>query len=109
MTKRDLTFKALRKATDKRRGDTYPKCKKWGYAEYCMATTGELGELCNFLKKVSRGSLSMKDAKEDIKKELADTMIYLDMLASELGVDLDEAVREKFNEVSKKHNVKVFL
>lgn len=108
MTKK-LSFDRLRKATNKRRGDIYPKCKKWGYAEYCMATAGEFGELCNFLKKVSRGSTTIKDVKEDVEKELADTVIYLDMLASELGVDLGEVVRKKFNEVSKLKGVKVFL
>ena len=42
-------------------------------------------------------------------KELADAQIYLDLLAKSIGVDLGEATRAKFNEVSDRVGVPVYL
>lgn len=61
------------------------------------AIGGEVGELLNFIKKSMRGDDIMPRAIQD---EMADVIIYLDLLAGRLGVDLEEAVRLKFNEVS---------
>lgn len=41
--------------------------------------------------------------------EIADVIIYLDLLAASQGIDLDEVVREKFNIVSRRVNVDVTL
>lgn len=41
--------------------------------------------------------------------EIADVIIYLDLLAASQGIDLEEVVREKFNIVSKRVNVEVTL
>ena len=70
---------------------------------------GEAGEACNAVKKLRRhqdGTNTSKDpaSKEEcvdaIAAELADTIIYADLLAARLGIDLGDAVREKFNAVS---------
>lgn len=37
--------------------------------------------------------------------ELADTFIYLDLLASRCGIDLENAVRQKFNAISDRENL----
>lgn len=92
-----LTFQELRTANQSRlphfglHGD-------WTPADWAVATTGELGEGCNFLKKMRRGDPNV--SVNDVAKELADTVTYLDFLAWSLGIDLGEAVRSKFNEVS---------
>lgn len=39
---------------------------------------------------------------ENIGKELADVVIYADLLAARLGISLGDAVRKKFNEVSER-------
>jgi len=51
----------------------------------------------NKVKKLRRGD-PIKI--EDIADEIADTIIYLDLLAARLEINLDDAVRRKFNEVS---------
>jgi NTP pyrophosphatase (non-canonical NTP hydrolase) len=77
---------------------------------------GELGEAANAIKKLRRiedGIANISDperqlsAREEavlkIADELADTLIYLDLLAQRLGVDLAAAVVSKFNAVSEKY------
>lgn len=74
----------------------------WTPAQWLQAVTGELGEYANLRKKFERGDISKKEFQKEAKKELADIQIYLDILAYQLGVDLGEAVKEKFNEVSER-------
>lgn len=74
----------------------------WSPGEWVCAVTGELGELANVIKKVKIGDLTMDQARPEISKELADVAIYLDLLAMQCGVDLGEAIIEKFNEVSER-------
>jgi NTP pyrophosphatase (non-canonical NTP hydrolase) len=61
---------------------------------------GELGEYANVRKKFERGELSWDEYIKAAHEELADTLIYLDILAFHAGVDLSEATIEKFNSVS---------
>ena len=78
---------------------------EWAHADLFTALTGELGELGNFLKKVRRGDFTLDEAHEDIRKELADILTYLDMLADSLDVDLEIAYIGKWNEVSRRIGV----
>lgn len=109
MAKNKLSFDLLRKKNVKRCEQVFHKLDEWSPNDWVAAACGELGELANFLKKVRRGSLTMKEAKSDITKELADVVCYIDLLAARLDVDLGEAVISKFNEVSKKRNSSIFL
>lgn len=81
----------------------------WTPAEWACAMAGECGEACNAVKKRLRfadgiGSpndpQSEEEALEKIAAELADTVIYADLLAARLGIDLGEAIKQKFNKVS---------
>lgn len=45
------------------------------------------------------------DGKKELSKELADVLIYLLFLASDLGVDLERAVLEKLVEQNRKYPV----
>src|SRR5262249_44655441 len=65
-----------------------PDGSDWSLPEWCNAVTGELGELANLLKKVQRGDKTLDEAREDIGKELADVLTYLDILAFRAGVNL---------------------
>jgi NTP pyrophosphatase (non-canonical NTP hydrolase) len=58
---------------------------------------GECGEACNLIKKLRRGQ---DITVESIGKELADVVTYVDLLAARLGIDLEVAIINKFNEVS---------
>ena len=114
----DLTFLQLAEKS-------YTRCQRWhknGLEDWSMtdwsnAVTGELGEACNAIKKLRRiedglanisepgRSLTDRDAAiREIGKELADTMIYLDLLAQRLGINLGDEVRSKFNATSEKYD-----
>jgi NTP pyrophosphatase (non-canonical NTP hydrolase) len=81
----------------------------WSLAEWMNATTGELGEACGQIKELLRardGVPGKGQTQEQIMAaladELADTFIYLDLLAQAAGVDLATAVRSKFDRTSAK-------
>lgn len=84
------------------------RCKSFGHSVDDMSVTfwatalaGEVGELCNFIKKKERG-----DAIDinDIGKEAADVVIYLDLLCTLLNINLCDFIKLKFNEVSDRVN-----
>ena len=66
---------------------------------------GEAGELLNELKKLERTRLGLAGGSSDlgpVAEELADVIICADLIAMDLGVDLSQAVREKFDATSAK-------
>ena len=78
-------------------------------SDWMTATVGELGEAANVLKKLNRvrdgipGNAETPDQlREQFAHELADTFIYLDLLAQAAGVDLPNAIRAKFDITSAK-------
>lgn len=94
-----LTFAELR-AANQARLPAFGPHGDWTPSDWATATAGELGEACNFIKKIRRGDQGVTTG--DVAKELADTATYLDFLAWSMGIDLGEAVRAKFNEVSER-------
>jgi dCTP diphosphatase len=64
-----------------------------------MALTGEVGELVELFQWLTEAQ--SRDAMKDpvlamrIQEEMADVMLYLVRMASVLGVDMNEAVRDK--------------
>ena len=81
----------------------------WSLNDWYTAVAGELGELGNKLKKVRRGDLTLTQARPDIAREMADVVTYLDILAKQCDIDLGYAVAFKFNEVSTRVNVDIFI
>lgn len=78
----------------------------WNEAEWGCAIAGEVGELCNVLKKyIRQAPFDPPKARlaDMAAKELADVIIYADLIGCRLGIDVGEAVRAKFNEVSEKY------
>lgn len=104
--KQQLTFEQLRKINYARCNNDIRPIDEWSPLEWGGALAGETGELCNFLKKMRRGS---KIKKKDLAHELADIITYADLVAARLDIDLGEAVREKFNLVSKRWGSKYRL
>ena len=113
-----MTFSELRKANVKRCEEVFHPIDSWSPADWAVALAGEVGEACNAVKKLRRfddGTNTEKDPstiKECIQliaNELADTIIYTDLLATRLGIDLENSVRQKFNIVSKRMNSSVYL
>lgn len=79
-----------------------PDGSDWSNAQWLGAVLGELGEYANFAKKYDRGDITREEFLIHARKELADVATCLDLLAFRLGIDLGEAIVEKFNEVSKR-------
>ena len=88
-----------------------PGSDPWSLADWSNALCGEAGELANVIKKIRRqetgavnqGDPSMAALKAAAGLELADVVIYADLLAHQLGVDLETVVKAKFNKVSEKY------
>lgn len=94
----NVRFDDLREANLLRCEASFKHCiDDWTYSDWAMAVAGELGEACNLLKKLRRGE---DIPLVDIGDELADTVIYLDLLAQVLELDLGACVKKKFNAVS---------
>ena len=78
----------------------------WSEMEWGCAAAGEMGELCNLLKKRKRGEdIPLRE----VLNEIADVIIYLDLLAARLGTHLSGPIRDKFNETSMKKGSDIFL
>lgn len=76
----------------------------WSLSDWFTATMGELGEAANIAKKLNRirdgipgNKETESELREKLARELADTFIYLDLMAQSAGVDLLRAVVEVFN------------
>lgn len=81
----------------------------WSLSDWMTATVGELGEAANVLKKLNRvrdgirgNDKTPEEMKDMFADELADTFIYLDLLAQAAGIDLPVAIRSKFDRTSYK-------
>lgn len=71
---------------------------------------GETGEACNVIKKLERerqGWRGSRATREQLAEELADVIIVADLIALDLGIDLGEAVRAKFDATSAKYGLSV--
>lgn len=101
-----LTFRQLARANEARNQQAFPECADWTPSDWATALAGETGELCNFIKKLRRGCLVPT---RDLAKELADVVTYADHIARHFKIDLGEAVRAKFNEVSERRKSPIRL
>jgi NTP pyrophosphatase (non-canonical NTP hydrolase) len=82
----------------------------WTRSDWAVAMVGEAGEACNFIKKLNRlrdGLVGNRGEDADAEllrkklgKEIADVVIYCDLMAQAEGLDLSTLIAEKFNEVS---------
>ena len=106
-----LNLEDLRYANTKR-------CRKWdvnGSHTIEFATielAGEVGEVCNNVKKYLRATSGMVGGLVDcgnLADELADVIICVDLLAAKFDIDLSKAVVAKFNKTSVKHGFQELL
>ena len=86
-----------------------PDGSDWTPAEWLQAVVGELGEYANKRKKFERGDISEEEFKIEAGKELADVVIYLDILALQFGISLGQVVKDKFNEVSERVGATTYI
>jgi NTP pyrophosphatase (non-canonical NTP hydrolase) len=104
-----MDFDTLRLVNVSRCEEVFHPLHSWSPTDWACAMAGEAGEACNVVKKLRRHAdktNTVKDPQKEeeliamIADELADTVIYADLLAARLGIDLGDAIRTKFNEVS---------
>lgn len=73
---------------------------------------GEVGEALNVVKKLERARLGVpgsRDTFQHLGEELGDVVICAYLVASVAGIDLDEAVREKFNATTENMGLTTYL
>jgi hypothetical protein len=104
-----LTFEHLREANVARCERVFHPLNDWSPTDWACCMAGEAGEACNQFKKLKLlehktptpdivGQRQMRIDKGVV--EVADTVIYADLLAARMGRSLGEVVRFKFNKVS---------
>lgn len=113
-----LSLARLRQVNVERCEDAFHPLNDWSPTDWATAAAGEMGEACNLVKKLRRLDGADKDQDSEwqrsvltgrIAEELADTVIYIDLLAARLGCNLSEAIVAKFNHVSSKRGSKFRL
>lgn len=103
-TRQNLCLSDLALAMEKRLESEpkFAKCRSWDHSKWLQALVGEVGETADQLKKLDRGDYDDDHHKfvENVAKEMADSLMYLILLAQALEIDLGKATILKFNEVS---------
>lgn len=107
----DLTFKQFQEISRARSAVIFPQCKNWTLSDWGVALAGEVGELCNFIKKINRGVDYVQKLQYygAAHKELADVQAYVALMAIALEADLEGITVNKFNEVSKRHSCEIVI
>ncbi len=84
--------------------------------DFGCAMAGEAGELCNIIKKLRRNELGIRmnqphqaELLRKAEEEIADVYLYLDLIATKLGIDLPAAIVKKFNKTSQEHDAPYYL
>jgi len=79
----------------------------WSTSDWITAITGELGEAANVVKKLNRyrdgvpgNKLSADELRDQLRKEMGDVFVYLDLTCQSLGFSIADAAAEVFNSKS---------
>ncbi len=110
-----LTFEELRKVNVQRaiRWHGPEGLKEWSVSDWACAVAGEVGEMCNAVKKFNRLKMGIKSANNpididtsiaQIAQEIGDAAIYLDLISQRLGLKLEQCIQDTFNRVSLREN-----
>lgn len=75
----------------------YPEAAKITYPALGLA--GEVGEVCNKIKKITRDGLSKDDIRSDLAKELGDILWYLSALAHDLDISLENLAEQNLEKL----------
>lgn len=109
-----LGFNELQETNQRRCEAAFHRVDAWLPWEWSNAMAGECGEACNITKKMNRiwpanqfkqnwnkpEDQRMAELEQRLADELADVVIYADLLATRIGRNLGDCVRAKFNEKS---------
>lgn len=107
-----LTFEYVSEVNRARCKEWHKDMHPWSGADWANAMQGEAGEAGNVVKKLRRLETKMRDDGarpeeqdplgliEKLGNEIADTYLYLDLLAAHYGINMEQAIQRKFNRVS---------
>lgn len=80
----------------------------WSTSDWMTAMVGEVGEAANVVKKLNRyrdgvpgNKVSEEALRIQLRKELGDVFVYLDLMAQSLGFSIADAAAEVFDAKSK--------
>lgn len=79
---------------------------------FALELAGEVGEICNVVKKLEREALDLRGSRathQELEDELGDALICLSLLANAFDINLEEVTRKKFNKTSEKLKLDVHL
>lgn len=103
-----ITFDQFREANAARCLKWHPHgIESWSDSDWLVAIMGELGELASLIKMRNRERDGLPGNKfsptdEQVAKEAADVVTYLDLFCARNGINLGLAAALKFNEVSER-------
>lgn len=100
-----LTLDEFQRISVQRRELFYP-IPDWALTDWASALAGEAGELCNLLKKRFRGD---DISSAEIGKEVANVIGYAVLVAARFGLSSGSIVADRFDEVSRRMGVDVFI
>jgi NTP pyrophosphatase (non-canonical NTP hydrolase) len=92
---------------EKMTGHLFPAYSNTDERFLALALAGEVGELCNMIKKRWRDGV---DLTEDIRDEIADCRVYLELIAKCFDIEgskLDQRVEQKLLKVVEKHKARL--
>lgn len=104
-------YRTLRAANAARQGE-WDKDARITLSYRLNELAGETGEACNVGKKIERERLGIagsRSTKQRLGEELADVVICADLVAMGEGIDLEQAVINKFNATSAKIGLSTML
>lgn len=102
-----LTFEQFsaenRARCESRSGFNHP-LSGWSTSDWMTALVGEVGEAANVVKKLNRyrdgvpgNKVSEAELRDQLRRELGDVFVYLDLMAQSLGFSIVDAATEVFN------------
>lgn len=105
-----LNLEDLRRVNLARKARWHAGAQPWSGADWSNAMCGEAGEAANVVKKLRRIETNIEQPTPPehelvwaLGEELADVVIYVDLLAQHYGIDLAAQVIDKFNVVSDRY------
>lgn len=86
------------------------RLEDWSLSDWLIAIGGEVGEALNVVKKLNRerdgiigNTVSPAVLMEALADELADAVIYIDLIASRLDVEVDQRTFDEFRTATEQH------
>lgn len=97
-----LTLSLLRKENVARCEEHFCKLDTFTPSEWLGGAYEAMLKVERVIERMKHGSIGCREAKELLGDQIAETIMYLDLLAARAGSDLEQAVRRRFNAESKR-------